>query len=55
VVKLKDALLFIAAIEDAEDELKELAVGEEMELPVKLYVRVAGRRVKLRLIAEVEK
>lgn len=54
-MKLKDALLFIAAVEDAEDELREAAVGDELELPVKIPVRVAGRRVRVRLIATVEK
>jgi len=53
-VKLKDALLFLAAIEDVEDELDELEKGEEFEVPARLHVRVNGKRRTLRIIASAD-
>lgn len=51
-MKLKDALVFLAAVEDAEDELEALEKGDKFELPAKLHVRVGGKRLLLRIIAE---
>jgi len=53
-MKLKDALLFLAAIEDVEDELDALEKGEEFELPAKLHIRVNRRRLTLTLVAKAE-
>jgi len=53
-MKLKDALLFLAAVEDVEDELDMLEKGEKLELPAKLHIRIHSKRIALTIIAQAE-
>lgn len=53
-MKLTDALLVLAMIESAKDEIAVLKPGEKLQLPSGVHFKSHGRRYRVRLVVELE-